>query len=192
MADLNKVMLIGRLSRDPQLRYLPSQSAVCDFGFAVGRKFKTANGEQKEETAFVDCTVFGKGAEIFNQYMTKGKQCYLEGRLRLDQWDDKTTGQKRQKLTVVVEDFQFLGSKGDGAGGGGGGGGDEAGASNGGGERTYGRSGGYGGGAGGNAGGAPKRPANAGRPAPQSQSPADNNDAPFGDEQQFKDDDIPF
>ncbi len=176
MADLNKVMLIGRLSRDPQLRYLPSQSAVCDFGFAVGRKFKTATGEQKEETAFVDCTVFGKGAEIFNQYMAKGKQCYLEGRLRLDQWDDKTTGQKRSKLTVVVEDFQFLGSKSDGQGGGGdegGGGGGQA------------RSGGY--------GSAPSRaPASrapAGRPAPQQQP---DSDPPYGDEQQFKDDDIPF
>ena len=188
MADLNKVMLIGRLSRDPQLRYLPSQSAVCDFGFAVGRKFKTANGEQKEETAFVDCTVFGKGAEIFNQYMAKGKQCYLEGRLRLDQWDDKTTGQKRSKLTVVVEDFQFLGSPGDGQRSGGGG--DEGGAGGGGGGegRGYGRPGGYGGG-GGNSGGGSRRPA-AGRPAPQQQPAQD--DAPFNDEQQFKDDDIPF
>lgn len=191
MADLNKVMLIGRLSRDPQLRYLPSQSAVCDFGFAVGRKFKTATGEQKEETAFVDCTVFGKGAEIFNQYMAKGKQCYLEGRLRLDQWDDKTTGQKRSKLTVVVEDFQFLGSPGDGQRGqAGGGGGEEAGGGGeGGGGRSYGRPGGYGGG-GGSAGGAPpRRPAANSRPAPQQQPP---EDAPFNDEPQFKDDDIPF
>lgn len=176
MADLNKVMLIGRLSRDPQLRYLPSQSAVCDFGFAVGRKYKLASGEAKEETCFVDCTVFGKGAEIFNQYMAKGKQCYLEGRLRLDQWDDKTTGQKRSKLTVVVEDFQFLGSKGDGQGGGGG---DEGG---GGGQA---RSGGYGSGPA--RGSAPAR-GNA-RPAPQPQHDAE---PPYGDEQQFKDDDIPF
>lgn len=180
MADLNKVMLIGRLSRDPQLRYLPSQSAVCDFGFAVGRKFKTANGESKEETCFLDCTVFGKGAEIFNQYMAKGKQCYLEGRLRLDQWDDKTTGAKRSKITVVVEDFQFLGSKSDGQGGGGGdeGGGGQA------------RSGGYGSGpsrapARGNSGGG----GGGGRPAPAQQPDAE---PPYGDEQQFKDDDIPF
>lgn len=176
MADLNKVMLIGRLSRDPQLRYLPSQSAVCDFGFAVGRKFKTATGESKEETCFLDCTVFGKGAEIFNQYMAKGKQCYLEGRLRLDQWDDKTTGAKRSKITVVVEDFQFLGSKGDGQGGGGdegGGGGGQA------------RSGGYG-------SGPTRAPASRGpasRPAPQQHADAE---PPYGDEQQFKDDDIPF
>ena len=114
MADLNKVMLIGRLTRDPQLRFLPSQAAVCDFGFAVGRKFKLQSGETKEETCFIDCTIFGKGGEIFNQYMAKGKQCYLEGRLKLDQWDDKTTGQKRSKLNVIVEDFQFLGSPGDG------------------------------------------------------------------------------
>lgn len=191
MADLNKVMLIGRLTRDPQLRYLPSQSAVCDFGLAVGRKWKTPTGEQKEETAFIDCTVFGKGAEIFNQYMTKGKQVFLEGRLKFDQWDDKTTGQKRSKLAVVVEDFQFLGSKNDNAGGGGG---DEGGGGGGGGERTYQRSGGYGGGAGGGggSGGAPRRPANAGRPAPQQPPAGDGGNEPFGDEQQFKDDDIPF
>ena len=192
MADLNKVMLIGRLTRDPQLRYLPSQSAVCDFGLAVGRKWKTPTGEQKEETAFIDCTVFGKGAEIFNQYMAKGKQVFLEGRLKFDSWDDKTTGQKRSKLNVVVEDFQFLGSPGDGQRAGGGG--DEGGAGGGGGGegRGYGRPGGYGGGGGGggggNSGGASRRPA-ASRPAPQ-QPPQD--DAPFNDEQQFKDDDIPF
>lgn len=173
MADLNKVMLIGRLSRDPQLRYLPSQSAVCDFGFAVGRKFKTASGEQKEETCFLDCTVFGKGAEVFNQYMAKGRQCYLEGRLRLDQWDDKTTGQKRSKITVVVEDFQFLGSKGEGGGGGEEGGGQA-------------RSGGYGSGP----SRAPARgAAGGGRPAPQQQPDAE---PPYGEEHQFKDDDIPF
>lgn len=174
MADLNKVMLIGRLSRDPQLRYLPSQSAVCDFGFAVGRKFKTATGEQKEETCFIDCAVFGKAAEVFNQYMAKGRQCYLEGRLKLDQWDDKTTGQKRSKLTVVVEDFQFLGSKGEGGGGGGEEGGGQA------------RSGGYGSGPT-RAPAANRGPAS--RPAPQQQPDAD---PPYGDEQQFKDDDIPF
>ena len=188
MADLNKVMLIGRLTRDPQLRYLPSQSAVCDFGLAVGRKFKTANGESKEETAFIDCTVFGKGAEIFNQYMTKGKQVFLEGRLKFDQWDDKTTGQKRSKLNVVVEDFQFLGSKGDGAGGGGGG--DEGAPASAGGEsRGYGRPGGYGGG---NSGGPPSRRPAAGNARPAPQQPAGDAEPPYGDEPQFKDDDIPF
>ena len=183
MADLNKVMLIGRLTRDPQLRYLPSQSAVCDFGFAVGRKFKTASGESKEESTFLDCTVFGKGAEIFNQYMAKGKQCYLEGRLRLDQWDDKTTGQKRSKLTVVVEDFQFLGSPGEGqrsSGGDAEGGGYSRGEGGGGG-----RTGGYG-------SGPSRRPAAApgGRPPAKEQQP--QPEPPYGDEQQFGEDDIPF
>lgn len=117
MSDMNKVMLSGRLTRDPQLRYLQNQTAVCDFGFASGRKFKV-NGEQREETAFVDCTLFGKGGEIINQYCQKGSQLIIEGRLKLDQWDDKTTGQKRSKLTVVVEEFHMIGGKAkDGQGG---------------------------------------------------------------------------
>lgn len=117
MADLNKVMLIGRLTRDPQLKYLQNQSAVCDFGIAVGRKWKTPTGEAKEETTFIDCVMFGKSAETFNQYMAKGKPVYLEGRLKLDQWDDKATGQKRSKLSVLADNFQFLDSKGGDGGG---------------------------------------------------------------------------
>lgn len=108
--------MIARLTRDPVLKFLPSNTAVCEIGLASGRKFKTASGEEREETVFVDATVFGKGAEIFNQYMKKGKQVFIEGRLKLDQWDDKASGQKRSKLTVVVENFQFLGGK-DGKGG---------------------------------------------------------------------------
>lgn len=115
MADVNKVILIGRLTRDPQLKFLPSQMAICEFSVAVGRKFKTASGEQREETAFIDCTLFGKGGEVFNQYMTKGKQVYLEGRLKLDSWEDKNGGGKRSKLSVVVEEFQFLGDRGPGS-----------------------------------------------------------------------------
>jgi single-strand DNA-binding protein len=114
VADLNKVILIGRLTRDPELKYLPSGSAVCEFGFAVGRKYKLASGEEREESTFIDCTIFAKGGEVFNQYMKKGSQAYLEGRLKLDQWDDKTTGQKRSKLTVIVENFQFLGGRNEG------------------------------------------------------------------------------
>jgi len=110
MSDVNKVILIGRLTRDPQLRYLPSQTAICDFGIAVGRKFKTASGEQKQETTFLDCTAFGKPGEIINQYCQKGKELYICGRLKLDQWDDKQTGQKRSKVGVVVEEFQFIGN----------------------------------------------------------------------------------
>src|SRR6187402_3229404 len=114
MADVNKVILIGRLTRDPQLKFLPSQAAVCEFGIAVGRKFKTASGEQREETAFIDCTLFGKGGEIFNQYMTKGKQVFVEGRLKYDTWEDKNGGGKRSKLGVTVDEFQFLDSGGRG------------------------------------------------------------------------------
>src|SRR5687767_5136024 len=117
MADLNKVMLIGRLTRDPQMKYTPSQTAICEFGLAVGRKFKAASGEMKEETAFVDCTVWGKRGEVFNQYMTKGKQVFLEGHLKFDSWEDKQGGGKRSKLTLVVDDFQFLDSRGGGQGG---------------------------------------------------------------------------
>lgn len=109
MADLNRVLMIGRLTRDPQLRYTPSNQTVCEFGLASGRKFKTGSGEEREETVFVDCTVWGKGGEVFNQFMKKGKQVCIEGRLKLDQWDDKQSGQKRSKLTIVVESFQFLG-----------------------------------------------------------------------------------
>jgi single-strand DNA-binding protein len=189
MADLNKVMLIGRLTRDPQLRFLPSQAPVCDFGLAVGRKWKTPTGETKEETCFVDCTIFGKGGEIFSQYMAKGKQVYCEGRLRLDQWDDKTTGQKRSKLNVIVEDFQFLGSPGDGqrSGGDEGGGGERQ--SYGGGSGGSQRSGGYGAGSGGASRPPSRPPAASGRP-PAQQSP--DPEPPYNDEQQFKEDDIPF
>ena len=178
MADLNKVMLIGRLTRDPQLKYLPSQTAVCEFGLAVGRKFKTASGEQKEETAFIDCTLFGKGGEIFNQYMGKGRQVFIEGRLKYDTWEDKNGGGKRSRLTVNVEEFQFLDS-GNREGGGGGGGGQRG---------NYGN---QGGGGYDNEGGGPPpaRPMNRGPARPQQQPP---QQAPYGEEQQFNDDDIPF
>lgn len=110
MADVNKVILIGRLTRDPQLKYIPgSNTPVCEFGFAVGRRYKTASGESREESTFIDCAILGRGAEVFNQYMAKGRQCYLEGRLKLDQWEDKSGGGKRSKLSVIVETFQFLG-----------------------------------------------------------------------------------
>ena len=181
MASLNKVMLIGNLTRDPQLKYLPNQTAVCEFGLAVSRKYKAANGEQREDTAFVDCTVFGKGGEIFNQYMTKGKPVFVEGRLKFDSWEDKNGGGKRSKLAVVVEDFQFLGGR-DQAGGQGGG------APSGGGEQqSYGGQGGGGGGYERSAPPSRPRPPQQSKPAQQPQP-----EAPYGDEQQFNDDDIPF
>src|SRR5687768_2846845 len=115
MASFNRVMLLGNLTRDPQLKYLPSQMAVADFGIACNRKFKTSGGEDREEVTFVDVTAFGKQAEIINQYCQKGKQIFVEGRLKFDSWDDKNSGGKRNKLSVVIENFQLLGSKGNGA-----------------------------------------------------------------------------
>src|SRR3954451_5203484 len=123
MASFNKVLLMGNLTRDPQLKYLPSQTAVAEFGVACNRKFRTAQGEDREEVTFVDITAFGKQAEVLNQYMTKGKTIFIEGRLEDDTWEDKNGGGKRSKLTVVVENFQFVGGRDDGGGGGGGQGG---------------------------------------------------------------------
>jgi single-strand DNA-binding protein len=100
------------MTRDPQLKFLPSQTAVCEFGLACNRKFKVQD-EQREEVTFIDCTAFGRTAEVINQYMTKGKPILIEGRLKYDSWEDKQGGGKRHKLSVVVENFQFLGG-GDG------------------------------------------------------------------------------
>lgn len=119
MASYNKVLLMGNLTRDPQLRYLPSQTPVVDFGLACNRKYKTQSGEQKEEVTFVDCSAFGRTAEVINQYFTKGKPIFIEGRLRYEQWEDKQGGGKRSRLSVQIENFQFVGGReGEGAGGG--------------------------------------------------------------------------
>ena len=119
MASFNKVFLMGNLTRDPQLRYTPSQMAVADFAIAVNSKFRTKAGEDREEVTFVDITAWGKQAEVINQYFTKGKPIFVEGRLKLDTWEDKQGGGKRSKMNVVLENFQFIGGR-DGAGGGGG------------------------------------------------------------------------
>jgi len=179
MASFNKVLLMGNLTRDVQLKYLPSQTAVAEFGLACNRKFRTASGEDREEVTFVDITAFGKQAEVLNQYMSKGKPIFIEGRLKYDQWEDKNGGGKRSKLTVVVDNFQFIGAPG-GAGGGGGGGGYQDQADNGG---------------GGGGGGYQQRPQQNRGPARQAQgaaAPRPAPEQPFGDEQQFKEDDIPF
>jgi single-strand DNA-binding protein len=104
---------MGNLTRDPAVKHLPSQMVVVEFGLAVNRKYKTADGVDKEEVAFVDCTAFGRQAETISQYCTKGKPIFVEGRLKFDTWDDKQGGGKRSKLTVVVENFQFLGRAGE-------------------------------------------------------------------------------
>lgn len=118
MASFNKVILIGNLTRDPELRYTPKGTAIAKIGIAVNRVWTNEAGEKKEEVTFVDVDVFGRTAENVGQYMRKGRPIMIEGRLRLDQWDDKQTGQKRSKLGVVAETVQFLGSGGAGEGGG--------------------------------------------------------------------------
>jgi single-strand DNA-binding protein len=154
--------------------------AVCDFALAVNRKWKDQQGQDREEVTFIDCTAWGRQAEIINQYCTKGRPLFLQGRLKLDQWDDKQTGQKRSKLAVVVENFQLLGGRQDGPGGGGGAPMNQD-------ASQY------------DDGQAPQQRAPARAPArapvaraPQQQPPAQQQPAPFNEEQQFKEDDIPF
>jgi single-strand DNA-binding protein len=122
MASYNKVMLLGNLTRDPEVKYTPKGSAVADIGLAVNRTYTTDGGEKREETTFVDVTMWGRQAEIAGEYLKKGRPLFVEGRLQLDTWDDKQTGQKRSKLRVVCENFQMLGSRDSGGEGGGGGG----------------------------------------------------------------------
>jgi single-strand DNA-binding protein len=110
MASFNKVILVGNLTRDPELRYTPKGTAIAKIGLAVNRVWTSESGEKKEEVTFVDVDVFGRTAENVSQYMRKGRPILVEGRLRLDQWDDKQTGQKRSRLGVVAETVQFLGS----------------------------------------------------------------------------------
>lgn len=122
MANVNKVLLLGRLTRDPELRYTPNGTAVCDLGIAIGRKWKGADGTWKEETCFVDATVWQKQAENCAEYLKKGREVFVEGRLTLDQWQTPE-GQKRSKLKVVALNVQFIGGRPAGAGEAGGGGG---------------------------------------------------------------------
>src|SRR5688500_11398999 len=188
MANYNKVILVGNLTRDPQMKYLPSQMAVVDFGLAVNLRDKTKSGEDREEVCFIDCSAFGRGAEVINQYCRKGRPLLVEGRLKFDTWEDKQGGGKRSKHTIVVDNFQLLGGRDSAGGGGGGAGGyDQAG----------------GGGGGGGAGGAPygddQRPQqprhNAGPPplhGGAGRRQASALGAPFGGGQSFQEEDIPF
>jgi single-strand DNA-binding protein len=174
MANFNRIILVGNLTRDPQLKYLPSQLAVVEFGLAVNHKFRTKDGQDREEVLFIDCSCFGKGADIINRYCQKGKPLLVEGRLKYDTWEDKQGGGKRSKHSVIVDNFQLMGGRSDS------GGAPDANA-----------------GAGYDEGAAPAqrsapRPQQ-NRPAPpprQPQQPA--AEPPFSDEQQFSDDDIPF
>jgi single-strand DNA-binding protein len=178
MASFNKVILMGNLTRDPELRYTPKGTPIAKIGLAVNRVWRSEAGEQREEVTFVDVDIFGRTAENVGQYMRKGRPIMVEGRLKLDQWDDKNTGQKRSKLGVVADSVQFLGSRDDrdsGGGGsnysqGGGGGGNQGGG-------NYSQGGG---------GQSPQPPA--GGPPPSSPRPAP---APY-DDGPPPDDDVPF
>jgi single-strand DNA-binding protein len=123
MPNYNKVILMGRLTRDPEVKYTSSGAAITDLGIAVNRFWRNQDGQQQEETTFVNVTAFGKQAETVGQYLKKGRPIFIEGYLRMDQWDDKQTGEKRSKLKIVLDRFEFIDSKGDGGGGGAGGGG---------------------------------------------------------------------
>ena len=112
MAYLNRVFLIGNLTRDPELRVTPKGTAICQFGLAVIRQFKDESGQNRDETTFVDIEAWGKQGELVAKYLTKGSPAMVEGRLKLDQWEDKQSGQKRSKLKVVLENVQFLSSGG--------------------------------------------------------------------------------
>jgi single-strand DNA-binding protein len=192
MASFNRVILMGNLTRDPELRFTQSNMAVCKVGLAVNRRVKEANSEQwREEPTFVDVTIFGKRAEAFQKFHTKGSAAFFEGELRYDTWDDKETGQKRSKLYVVANNWEFVGA-GKGEGRGGGGYADEAAAGyEAGGAPAGGAGGGYGGGGGGGYGGssygaprggqAPASPYGQPAPAPQPSGPdfLGEDDTPF-------------
>jgi len=189
MPSFNKVMMIGNLTRDPQVKNLPSGVVLAEFGLAMSRKYRTASGEDKEEVCFVDCAAFGKQAETIAQWCRKGKPLFVEGRLKYDTWEDRLGGQKRHKLSVTVENFQFLGSRSDDATGAGSafGGASAGGAHPGattpdmfeqkpdGPQRK--------------ADGGAERPAGAGR---RGRGAKQNAEQPFGDEKMFEEADIPF
>ena len=118
MASFNKVILLGNLTRDPEVRYTPKGSAVCDLGIAINRQYTLDSGEKREEVTFVDVVLWSRLAEIAGEYLKKGRPVFIEGRLQLDTWDDKQSGQKRSKLRVIGETMQLLGGRPPGAGGG--------------------------------------------------------------------------
>lgn len=116
MPNLNKVLLMGNLTRDPELRVTPKGTPICQFSLAINRQFKTDGGEMQEEVVYVDVEAWGKQGETVAKYMTKGKPLYVEGRLKLDQWEDKATKEKRSRMKVVLEQFQFIGGREGGGG----------------------------------------------------------------------------
>jgi single-strand DNA-binding protein len=176
MSSFNKVMLMGNLTRDPQVKQLPNNTVVADFGLACSRRYRTAAGEDREEATFVDCSAFGRQAEVISQFCKKGKPLFIEGRLKFDSWDDKQTGAKRSKLSVVVENFQFVGGRDEASGPG------SRGADVFGNDRAW-RSP--------RSNGAVEQTPAAGT-APQRKRRARTAQLPFGEEKQFEEADIPF
>jgi single-strand DNA-binding protein len=121
MSSFNKVILLGNLTRDPQVRYTPGGTAVAELGLAINRTwFDQKTNSRRDETTFVDVTLWGRQAEVAGEYLAKGRQVLIEGRLHLDTWEDKESGQKRSKLKVVCENMRMVGGRGEGGGGGGG------------------------------------------------------------------------
>lgn len=116
--NLNKVFLGGNLTRDPEVKFTQSNQAVANLGLAVNRRWRTPEGEQREEVTFIDCEAWGKTAEMLGKFFTKGRPIFIEGRLKYDEWQDKTSGQKRSRLKVTIENFHFVDSKPGGGGGG--------------------------------------------------------------------------
>ncbi len=168
MSSYNKVILMGNLTRKPELRYTGGGMAICKFGLAINRRFKDQSGEWKEEPTFVDVTIFGKRGEAFAKFHDKGKPAFIEGSLRYDTWDDKQSGEKRSKLYVVGDEWQFVGG---GGGGPRGGSSDEPQSEEGG----FGGGGGYGGGGGGGYGGGYGSQSS----GPSAPAPIDVDDTPF-------------
>lgn len=115
MPSYNKVMLMGNITRDPELKYTSAGTAVAKLGLAVNRRYKTAAGEQREDVTFVDCTAWSRTAEVICEYLGKGDPIFIEGRLQYSTWEDRETGKKRSKLDVVIEGFQFISSKSGGS-----------------------------------------------------------------------------
>jgi len=174
---INKVILIGNVGRDPELRYTASGTAVANFSLATSRRYKDRDGNQREETEWHRCVAWARLAEIINQYAPKGKQLYVEGRLQTRQWDDKD-GNTKYTTEIVIEEMKLLGGRGDGGSGGGGGQGggyDDFGGGGGGGAPQAGGDGGGGGG-----GGAPQAGGGGGGGAPPAAStPVSDDDIPF-------------
>ncbi len=183
MPNLNKVLLMGNLTRDPEIKYTPKGTAVADLGLAVNRVWTTDQGERREETTFVDVELWGRQAEIAGEYLKKGRPVFIEGRLKLDTWDDKTTGQKRSKMKIVGEGMQLLGGREGGPGGPGGAPGGP------GGQYSEEEPSGRGGGGGGGGGYSSQKPAP--RPAPQRPTPPPRPPAD-PDLDSIEQDDIPF